>query len=614
MRTRTDKRFNLLIRYCSVGPSNVTKSPQHPHASSSLPPLSYSHGVSDVPLCGSTIGQMLDEIAHTHPNRPAVVSCHQNNISLTYEQLHGEVRQCSNGLWALGLRSGQRLGLMSQNRVEWLVLQYATAMIGVILVCINPSYKDDEVSFVLEQSGCTALIVSSRFGSQDYVAMLQRVIPELSLPRVEERASLEARTSLSSATFPLLRCVIQLTTLERTSSGFVSFHDELMQLSSKENTIQVDEGSTRLQCDSAINIQFTSGTTGKPKGVTLSHHNILNNANFVAQIVGYTCHDVLVLPVPLYHCFGMVMGNLACMTRGACVVYPGPAFSPTSVLEAVQNHKATSLYGVPTMFIDELTSPHFSKYDLSTLRTGLMAGSPCPTDVLEQVKLRMHMKDIGVAYGMTETSPVSTQTRSGTSTALQVSTVGQVHPHVEIKIISENNEMVPIGHVGEFCTRGYSVMLGYWKDRAATSAVIDESRWLHTGDLAKMDSDGFVQIVGRKKDMIIRGGENVYPREVEEVVRQHVSRVKDVQVFGVPDERLGEEVAAWVIRHDETSLCALTEEDIVRVCREKLSRYKVPRYVHFVKEFPLTASGKVKKFLMRDETSLLICCKKLKKM
>jgi fatty-acyl-CoA synthase len=547
---------------------------------------SYTSGTSEVPLLGLTIGDLFDRTASRYPEHEALVSRHQG-LRYTYRALQAEVERCARALIALGVDKGQRVGIWAPNCAEWTITQFATAKLGAILVNINPSYRLNEVQYALRQSGCAWLVTAPRFKTSDYTAMLHELAPELAGSRPG---------ALQSATFPDLRGVVRLG--GDASPGMLPW-EALLALAAPVGADELARRQAQQQFDDPINIQFTSGTTGYPKGATLSHHNILNNGFFTTELLGFTDRDRLLIPVPLYHCFGMVMGNLGCVTHGATMIYPSDAFEPLAVLQAAQAERATALYGVPTMFIAELNHPDFERYDLSTLRTGIMAGSPCPVEVMKQVKARMHMRDVAIAYGMTETSPVSTQTRLGAPLDKQVGTVGQVHPHVEIKIVDpQTGRVVPVGERGELCTRGYSVMLGYWDNAEATGAAIDAARWMHTGDLATLDAEGYINIVGRIKDMIIRGGENVYPREVEEFLYGH-PKVQDVQVIGVPDEKYGEEVMAWVrLREGETA----TAEEIRDYCRGRIAHYKIPRYVRFVDAFPMTVTGKVQKFLMREES------------
>jgi fatty-acyl-CoA synthase len=528
--------------------------------------LSYAHGASAVPLLGETIGRNLERTVARVPGADAVVSRHQG-IRLTYADFDVEVDRVARGLMALGLERGDRIGIWSPNNVEWVLIQYATAKAGIVLVNINPAYRTSELEYALNQSGCRLLIAARAFKTSDYAAMVEEVRP-------------------------------RLRTLERTI--YIDSPDwaELLAGGEQVSPDELRERLESLQFDDPINIQYTSGTTGAPKGATLSHHNILNNGYFIGEYLSYTEADRVCIPVPFYHCFGMVLGNLACTTHGACMVLPAPAFEPVPCLEAVQEERCTSLYGVPTMFIAELQHPDFGNYDLSTLRTGIMAGSPCPVEVMRQVVDRMHMGEVTICYGMTETSPVSTQTGADDELEKRVGTVGRVHPHVEVKVIDPaDGSLLPRGEPGELCTRGYSVMLGYWDDPERTADAIDRSRWMHTGDLATMDADGYVKIVGRIKDMIIRGGENVYPREVEEFLYTHED-VADVQVIGVPDERYGEEIMAWVQLREGA---AVSGDDLREWCRGKIAHFKVPRYVKLVDEFPMTVTGKVQKFKMREQ-------------
>jgi fatty-acyl-CoA synthase len=547
---------------------------------------SYVSGTSEVPLLGLTIGDMFDQIADRYPDNEALVSRHQN-LRYRYRELKAEVDRCARALMALGVSKGQRIGIWAPNCAEWAIVQFATSKLGAILVNINPSYRLNEVQYALRQSGCTWLVIAPEFKTSDYTGMIHELVPELAASRVG---------SLAAAQLPDLRAVVRLG--EDVSPGMLPW-GELLALAGSVSADDLARRQREQEFDDPINIQYTSGTTGYPKGATLSHHNILNNGYFVTELLRFTDRDRLLIPVPLYHCFGMVMGNLGCVTHGATMVYPSGGFEATAVLEAAQAERATALYGVPTMFIAALNHPDFARYDLSSLRTGIMAGSPCPVEVMKQVKELMHMDDVAIAYGMTETSPVSTQTRIGAPLAKQVGTVGQVHPHVQIKVVDPaTGQVVPIGVQGELCTRGYSVMLGYWNNDEATRGAIDAARWMHTGDLATMDDEGYLNIVGRIKDMIIRGGENVYPREIEEFLYRH-PKVQDVQVIGVPDIRFGEEVMAWVrLREGQEA----TAEEIRDYCRGKIAHYKIPRYVKFVDGFPMTVTGKVQKFVMRESS------------
>ena len=525
---------------------------------------SHAVGSTDAPVLEETIGANLERTVSAQPDREALVSRHQG-LRYTYAELDAAIDEVARGLLALGLEAGDRLGVWSPNCAEWVLIQYATAKIGVILVNVNPAYRTSELQYALRQSGCRVLVAASAFKSSDYIAMVDEVRPQV--------PSLERAIFLGS-------------------DGW----DELL-----AGAAAIDEGRVRaisasLDCTDAINIQYTSGTTGAPKGATLSHRNILNNGYFVARGCRYSEEDRVCIPVPFYHCFGMVLGNLACTTHGACMVIPGPGFEPAATLEAVAAERCTSLYGVPTMFIAELQHPDFESHDLSSLRTGIMAGSPCPTEVMRQVIDRMGMSEVTICYGMTETSPVSTQTAAEDELERRVSTVGRVHPHVEIKVVDLEGTTLPCGVPGEFCARGYSVMLGYWDEPERTAEAIDADGWMHSGDQATIDDDGYAKIVGRIKDMVIRGGENVYPREVEEFLYGHPA-VADVQVIGVPDERFGEELMAWVILKPGAELSA---DGLRGFCHGKIAHYKVPRYVKFVDEFPMTVTGKVQKFKLRE--------------
>ena len=547
---------------------------------------SYVSGTSDKPLLGVTIGDMFDAIVARYPDNEALIVCHQA-LRYTYRQLKAQVDQCARALLALGVQKGERVGIWAPNCAEWAITQFATSKIGAILVNINPSYRVHEVQYALKQSGCTYLIIAPQFRTSDYTAMVYELAPELQ--KAEPGA-------FSAPHLPDLRTVIRLGT--EAAPGMLTW-GELLMLGDNISADQLHERQREQEFDDPINIQYTSGTTGYPKGATLSHHNILNNGYFVAEIMDFTDQDRLVIPVPLYHCFGMVMGNLGCMTHGATMIYPNDGFDAKTVLDAVQTERATALYGVPTMFIAELNHPDFAQYDLSSLRTGVMAGSPCPVEVMKKVQSLMNMRAVEICYGMTETSPVSTQTRIGTPLAKQVGTVGQVHPHVEVKVVDPiSGGVVPIDTPGELCTRGYSVMLGYWNNEEATRRAIDAARWMHTGDLATIDAEGYVNIVGRIKDMIIRGGENVYPREIEEFLYTH-PQLQDVQVIGVPDEKYGEAIMAWVKAKPGVTL---SEAEIQDFCRGKIAHYKVPRYVKFVDSFPMTVTGKIQKFIMRQQS------------
>ena len=484
----------------------------------------------------------------------------------------------------MGIEKGDRVGIWAPNRAEWTISQFATAKIGAILVNINPSYRLSELKYALNQSACKMLISAHQFKTSAYTDMIFSLAPELKNCKPGE---------LESKELPELKFVITLHT--ESQPGMYTWN-EALSYSNQASDEQLAEIQATLSFDEPINIQYTSGTTGYPKGATLSHHNILNNGYFVTKSMGFTENDRLIIPVPLYHCFGMVMGNLGCVAHGATMIYASEGFEPEAVLMTVQEEKATALYGVPTMFIAELEHPNFKNYDLSSLRTGIMAGSPCPIEVMKQVQSKMHMSEVQIAYGMTETSPVSTQTRIDTPLEKQVSTVGQIHPHLEVKIIDPDTEKVlPIGIAGELCTRGYSVMLGYWNDSEKTQEAIDSARWMHTGDLATIDAEGYVNIVGRIKDMIIRGGENVYPREIEEFLYTHPA-ISDVQIIGIPDEKYGEEIMAWIKLKDEVTA---DPEEIKEFCKGKIAHFKIPRYIRFTEDFPMTVTGKIRKVEMR---------------
>ncbi len=545
--------------------------------------LSYVHGASPVPLLGDTIGRAFDRTVAEHGDREALVSRHEN-LRLTYRELQARVDEFAAAFLALGLEPGDRIGIWSHNNAAWLITQLATARAGLVLVNINPAYRRSELVYALNKVGCKALILMPAYASSDYLAILQNVAPEL--------AECEPGR-LHAAEVPSLRHVIRLG--REQTPGMFNFNT-LPAWVMPHHREQLDEIAGTLQADDPINIQFTSGTTGNPKGATLSHHNILNNGFFVGEAIRLTPADRLCVPVPLYHCFGMVMGNLGCITHGSTIVYASEAFDPGAVLETVATERCTALYGVPTMFIAELSHPDFGSFDLSSLRTGIMAGSPCPEAVMKRVIDEMHMSEVTIAYGMTETSPVSFQTGADDSLANRVGTVGRIQPHLEVKIVDEAGRVVPRGEPGELCTRGYSVMLGYWDDDEKTREAIDDARWMHTGDLATLDEHGYCRIVGRLKDMVIRGGENIYPREIEEFLYRHPD-IEDVQVIGVPDEKYGEELCAWIrLRAGATA----DEQAIRDFCEGEIAHYKIPRLIRFVEEFPMTITGKVQKFRMRQ--------------
>ena len=545
---------------------------------------SYAQGASAVPLIGDTIGAHFDKAVERWGDRPALIVT-QQTVRWTYAELNARVDAFAAGLLALGLAPGDRVGIWSPNNAEWVIAQFATAKAGLILVNINPSYRTFEVDYALNKVGCKALITADSFKTSNYVGMLRELLPEIAGSQPGK---------LRGARIPSLQTVIRIGS--DTSDGFMRF-DDVAALGGAAERQSLAALKPKLQFDDPINIQFTSGTTGAPKGATLTHHNILNNGFFIGEAQRFTDADRVCIPVPLYHCFGMVLGNMACITHGAAMVYPGEGFDPLATLQAVEGEKCTALYGVPTMFIAELGHPDMKRFDLSSLRTGIMAGSPCPIEVMRRCVNEMNMSEVTIAYGMTETSPVSTQTSFDDPLERRVSTVGRVHPHVEIKIVDTDGRIVPVGMPGELCTRGYSVMLGYWGDEERTAEAIDAARWMHTGDLATMDAEGYVNIVGRIKDMVIRGGENVYPREIEEFLFRH-PKVEAVQVVGVPDVRYGEELCAWVKLKPGVSA---TGDEVQDFCKGQIAHYKIPRYIKFVDAFPMTVAGKVQKFMMREQ-------------
>ncbi|WP_321822539.1 MULTISPECIES: AMP-binding protein [unclassified Burkholderia] len=545
--------------------------------------LSYVRGATDVPLSEATISRFLLDTAGRFPDRPAVVFREQQ-VRWTWREFAHEVDVLAAGLAALGIVKGDCVGIWSPNRSEWLLTQFATARIGAVLVNINPAYRLAELEYALNKVGCKAVIAAERFKTSAYVEMLQTIAPELASATPGD---------LHAARVPSLRTVVSMG--EAAPAGMFRFADVMARGRDTLDVARLDAIGATLVATEPINIQFTSGTTGSPKGATLTHRNVVNNARSIAAAMRFTEQDSLCIPVPLYHCFGMVLAVLACVSKGAAMVFPGEAFDPVATLAAVADERCTALHGVPTMFIAELDHPDFAKFDLSTLRTGIMAGSPCPIETMKRVVSQMHLREITIAYGMTETSPVSFQSSTDDPLEKRTTTVGRIQPHLEVKIVDPNGEIVPVGVTGELCTKGYSVMLGYWDDDAKTREVLVDG-WMHTGDLATLDADGYCNIVGRLKDMVIRGGENVYPREIEEFLFRH-PKIQSAQVFGVPDPKYGEELCAWIVlRADEQ----MTEDDVRAFCSGQIAHYKIPRYIRFVDELPMTVTGKVQKFVMRD--------------
>ena len=545
---------------------------------------SFVRGETATPLIEIPIGQFFDQACREHAAIDALVSRHQN-IRLTYAGLREKVDALACSLMRLGLGKGERIAIWSQNNAEWLITQYATAKAGLILVNINPAYRLSELDYAINKVGCKALILSPAFKTSDYLKMIRDLAPEI--PHV-------APGQLESLRLPSLRHVIRLGS-EKTP-GMWNFNDFLAAPAPAELDALQKLGAS-LTAREPINIQFTSGTTGAPKGATLTHRNILNNGRFVGDAIRLKASESICVPVPLYHCFGMVMANLGALTHGATLVYPAESFEPLAVLQAVQEERCNALYGVPTMFIGVLDHPDFARFDVSSLRTGIMAGSPCPIEVMKRVIDKLHMKDVTIAYGMTETSPVSFQSGTDDPIERRVSTVGRIQPHCEVKIIDGAGQTVPRGASGEICTRGYLVMHGYWDDPARTVEALDKDGFMHTGDLGVIDEEGYCNIVGRIKDMVIRGGENVYPREIEEFLYRH-PKIRDVQVVGLPDPKYGEELCAWIIPRDGEEM---TADEVRDFCKGQIAHYKIPRYVKFVDAFPMTVTGKIQKFLIRDQ-------------
>ena len=546
--------------------------------------LSYVSGSSSHPLIGETIGNCFERSAEKWSEREALV-VRQQNVRYTYAQLKQRVDALAMGLLKLGMQPGDRIGIWSPNNTEWVLLQFASAKIGLILVCINPAYRSYELSYALKKVGCKALVMAPHFRSNDYVKMMYELAPELERDEIG---------SLLSVGLPDLRYVILIGGDRRT--GMLPF-DDVSALGGAAERARMEELALSLQFDDPINIQFTSGTTGSPKGATLTHHNLLNNGFFVGEAMRMTEQDRLCIPVPLYHCFGLTMSNLNCVIHGSTMVFPSEWFDPLAVLETVEAERCTAIQGVPAMFIAELEHPEFKRFNLKSLRTGIMAGAPCPIEVMRRCVEQMNLREVTIAYGMTETSPVSFQSAVDDPMERRVSTVGRVQPHIEVKLIDREGRVVPRGTAGEILTRGYCVMLGYWGDPQLTSEAVDQAGWMHTGDMGVLDEEGFCNIVGRIKDMVIRGGENIYPREIEEFLYSHPA-VEAVQVFGVPDPKYGEVLCAWIKKRAGTTV---DEESIRSFCKERIAHYKVPRYVMFVEDFPMTVTGKAQKYLMRKQ-------------
>jgi fatty-acyl-CoA synthase len=547
--------------------------------------LSYVHGTSAQPLIGETIGMLFDRVATDHADGLALISCHQG-IRWTYEELRHRVEELACGLVALGLEPGDRVGVWAPNRAEWVVTQYATAKAGLVLVNINPAYRLSELEYALNKVGCRALILEPAFKTSDYLAMLAELAPEIATSNPGE---------LHAARLPELRHLVTLG--DEAPPGYFRYAD-LLAMAGSETATTLAALAGALQFDEPINIQFTSGTTGTPKAATLTHHNIINNAFFSGERMQLTADDRLCIPVPMYHCFGMVLGTLVCLAHRATAVLTSAGFDPGAALQAVHSERCTAIHGVPTMFIAELDHPDFATFDLSTLRTGIIAGAPCPVELMRRLIGEMHLTDITIAYGMTETGPVSFQTTPADTLERRVSTVGRVLPHTEIKIIDESNRVVPVNTPGELLTRGYCVMSAYWDDPEKTAETIDAAHWLHSGDIAVLDDHGYCEIVGRTKDMLIRGGENIFPREIEEFLFSH-PKVDQVEVIGVPDSKYGEEICAWIRLQPGEST---TEDEMRAFCRGRIAHFKIPRFILFVDEFPMTITGKVQKFKMREQT------------
>jgi len=550
---------------------------------------SYYQGRTDIPLIEKTIGQYLDDIVDNYPDHPAIVVHHQQ-IRLTYRQYQQQINKLAMGLLSLGVKPGDRVGIWSPNNIEWCLTQFATAKIGAIMVCINPAYRPSELKYALNSVECSTLITASEFKASNYISMLNELAPELA----DSQAG-----KLNLNALPHLKNIIRIG--DEPAAGMFSFSD-IMQRATDAHKLELDAIAATLHCDQDINIQFTSGTTGSPKGATLSHKNILNNGFLMAQAMKLTHEDKLCIPVPLYHCFGMVLGNLVCISKGATAVFPGDSFDPKTTLEVVEKERCTGLHGVPTMFIAELELKDFANYDLSSLRTGVMAGSTCPEQVMRKVHSLMHMKEVVIGYGQTECSPINNVTETDSPLEKQVTTVGRALAHTEVKIIDELGDVQQVGLPGEVCSRGAGIMRCYWNDEEKTKATIDQDGWLHSGDLGVMDEDGFVAIVGRIKDMIIRGGENIYPREIEEVLYTYPG-IQDAAIFGISDEKYGEEVCAWIKPKDD----AVLDENAIRdFLKDKLAYFKVPKHIRFVEEYPMTVTGKLQKFKMREQMQELL--------